>query len=197
MSREQTHQLSQRWLGNLTSHCQQCTPLTAQQLYDNIKHAKSTANSLDNIYIDDLKIPPLLAIAWLANLLSYVELGAPWPQPTLCARAAYLTKTVEQTGNPLDNRVLAILSVLYRRWAATRLGDLTDWSRQWGLEEVFAGLPQRGAEDATYLTALDFELGRLGNQVVIGAATDLWKCFDRVNWQAIENPCASGVRRSS
>ena len=59
--------------------------------------------------------------------------------------------------DPLNYRVLAILSNYCRKWADARLRDLTPWTRQWISINVFVGAPGVGADDGWYQTSLDLE----------------------------------------
>ena len=61
------------------------------------------------------------AYDWLASMFNKIEKGAPWPEPTLHAKGAYLLKDPDDKGEPLGYRVLLVMSVPYRRWAATRV----------------------------------------------------------------------------
>ena len=89
---------------------------------------------------------PLEAAEWLAKLLQLIEGGANWPQPTTWGKAFFLTKTEEPSTDPMDYRILLILSRLYRRWASMRLRRLHAWIGIRELPEMYAGVPGRGAE---------------------------------------------------
>ena len=45
---------------------------------------------------------------------------------------------------------------------------------------MFAGMPQVGADDAWYLTALEAEQALMANWAFIGGSVDLFKCFDQI-----------------
>ena len=89
---------------------------------------------------------PLVAAQWLAKLLNLVEEGAPWPSPTTWGKAFFQSKTEEPSTDPMEYRILLILSRLYRRWASIRLRDLHGWLQQWQMPEMYAGVPGGGAE---------------------------------------------------
>ena len=83
--------------------------------------------------------------------------------------------------DPLDYRGLAILSKIYRLYFAIRLVDLRPWIAGWEDPELYAGTTAAtGAEDAWYLTGLDFEMAKLRGEDVTGGSADIWKCFDQV-----------------
>ena len=68
-------------------------------------------------------------------------------------------KVIAPSLDPLDYRGLAILSKLYRLYFTIRLTDLRPWISTWEDPELYAGTTAAtGAEDAWYLTALDFGL---------------------------------------
>ena len=54
------------------------------------------------------------------------------------------------------------------------------WVEQWMLEEMYAGVPGMGAEDAWYATAIFIEHARIVRETVTGRAADISKCFDQV-----------------
>ena len=45
---------------------------------------------------------------------------------------------------------------------------------------MFAGIPGAGAEEAWYLTQLDFELKRLTNSHIAAGSIDVYKCIDQI-----------------
>ena len=92
----------------------------------------------------------------------------------LHGRSAFLAKTEIPSLDPLQYRILLILPILYRRWAALRLRDLAPWIDTWALEEMYAGMRGRGAEDAWWTTALEVEFARLSGDVVIGGVADIF-----------------------
>ena len=67
-----------------------------------------------------------------------------------------------------------------RRWAGTRLRHLGPWIQSWMLDSMFAGVPDRSASDAWYLTGLEVEEATVLNKCLVGGAVDLFKCFDQV-----------------
>ena len=87
---------------------------------------------------------PVEAADWLAKLLTLVEEGAPWPQPTAWGKAFFLCKTEEPSTDPMEYRILLILSKLYHRWASMRLRYVHGWVQGWQLLEMFAGVPGWG-----------------------------------------------------
>ena len=57
---------------------------------------------------------------------------------------------------------------------------MTEWSDQWTLPEVYAGVRGKGAQDATYKTALLTEPYKLRGEDVSGGSADMYKCFDQI-----------------
>ena len=120
---------------------------------------------------------PLVAAEWLAKLLNLVEKGAPWPSPTTWGKAFFLSKTEEPSTDPMEYRILLILSRLYRRWASLRLRDLHGWIQQWQMPEMYAGVPGGGAELAWWhLSAINEDAHHSGADIA-GATVDIYKCF--------------------
>ena len=120
-------------------------------------HAKHTVAGMDGFTPSDLTLLSDDAFWWLAELLELVEGGQPWPEQLTHARAAFLAKDPDRPEDPLAYRVLLVLPALYRRWASMRLADLEPWIQEWQLDEMFAGVPGVGAEDAWWCTSLQLE----------------------------------------
>ena len=154
--------------------------ITGQQLSEVLKQVKPSAQGLDHIFAQDLKLLNTVALDWLAALYNNIEEGAPWPEPCLQVRTAYLSKPDGDPFKPQDYRNLSITSVTYRLWATTRLRDITPWAESWRIPGIFAGLPGVGAEDAWYITSVYLEEAKLTNTPYLGAAADIWKCFDQI-----------------
>ena len=153
--------------------------IEGHELLDEILHAKHTSGGLDGWTPHELAIIPAKAAQLLADLLNAIENGASWPLPLRQARAAFLAKGTD-VEDPLDYRVLSILSPIYRRWASLRLQHLKGWIQTWNLDEFYAGTGSNGAEDAWYQTGLQHEAARLKGQDITGGTADIWKCFDQV-----------------
>ena len=90
-----------------------------------------------------------------------------------------MAKEEESDMDPLDYRVLLMLSTAYRTYAKTRLEHLHPWVDSWALEEIYAGIEGQGANDAAYATAIEIEWCRLQGMEYSGGAADIYKCFDQ------------------
>ena len=156
--------------------------LDAHTLREGIQECKDNAAGLDGVLASDLKLLSSKALEWLASMLNSIEQGAEWPKQTLAGRTAWLDKTdgPEPSLDPLEYRGLAILSKVYRLYAAIRLRHLQPWVQNWEKEELFAGTSAAtGAEDAWYLLGLECEEARLLGEIFTGGSADIWKCFDQ------------------
>ena len=159
----------------------QVPPIRGQDLAEAINAMPDNAQGLDGVTKGDLLILSPHCLNYLAKLLEAIEHGAPWPGPVNLARTAFISKG-EDDLSPQGYRGLAILSKLYRMWAAIRLRHCDEWVATWRDPGLFAGCNRPvGAEDAWYLEALFNENARLSGEQVSGASTDIWKCFDQVD----------------
>ena len=84
----------------------------------------------------------------IATMLNMVEAGAGWPKSALHARIVYLEKLGAAVGKVMSYRPLTVSAPIYRAWAALRLADLSGWIEQWAVDEMYAGVPGKGAVDA-------------------------------------------------
>ena len=53
------------------------------------------------------------------------------------------------------------------------------------MENMFAGVPQVGAEEGWYLTQIAFETFRLQGKSITAGSIDVYKCFDQINRKLI------------
>ena len=129
---------------------------------------------------DDLKLLPMDAFFYLAEIFKLVENGAPWPRQVLSTKAHLLSKDATKRLDPLQYRCLTITPVIFRLWAKIRLKHMAQWIQGWAHPSMFAGLPGRGASDAWYLAALEVELAQLEHNPLVGGALDLYRRFDQI-----------------
>ena len=97
-------------------------PLVGQALFDVVHKTKPTAGSLDGWGWRELKGLPL---AWF-DCLAVIELDGTWPEGALDAYIAMIPK-VDGDCNPLGQKPLWVVPVVYRLWASVRLGHLQSW----------------------------------------------------------------------
>ena len=84
---------------------------------------------------------------------------------------------------PLGQRPLSVLLVVYRIWAAARMGQLEGWSKSLVPHSVFIAGGGRGSVEAWYISALDIEevlSGAIDSHVHLFVA-DVVKSFDIVD----------------
>ena len=87
---------------------------------------KATAGGLDGWAWNKVKALPLPWFSGLAILLELVETTGIWPQGLLDAYVAMIPKA-DGDSTPLGQRLLSVLSIVYRLWASLRLGHLREW----------------------------------------------------------------------
>ena len=128
----------------------------------------------------DLRILSKEAFKMMAKMMNVIERGRPWPEQLQKARAAFLAQDMEDMLNPLAYWALLMLPSTYRMWPKTRLRRLQPWVDSWKMDEMYAGVDSRGADDAAYSTAVLLEWCRVHKMEYIGGAADIYKCFDQV-----------------
>ena len=156
-------------------------PLTGTHLQEECTQGSYSAGGMDGWSPEDFSLLSLMAFEWLAELLNAIEGGMSWPSDLQHGRASFLAKGEEPSCDPLKYRILLLLPCLYRKWASTRLKHLAPWVESWACEEMYAGVPGQGAEDAWWLTSLLLEHADLVGKKLTAAGVDLYKCFDQIN----------------
>ena len=147
---------------------------------DACSRASNSAAGLDGWEPQDLKLLPIEAYARLTDMLNAIEEGAAWPTGVLSGRIFYLAKDPDQIEEPKAYRPILILPSLYRRWASYRLGSMDSWIGTWATSAMIAGIPQRGAEDAWWLSSIQMESWHTQNVAFSGSSADIAKCFDQI-----------------
>jgi hypothetical protein len=146
-----------------------------------------SAPGLDGWSNKDIALLSDKAIRLIVKFLNAIEQGAPWPDNMRQTRAVFLSKDPNDTANPLAYRALKITSTIYRKWGTYRNRTLTDWVMSWDDKAINSGVPGKGATDAWYQTALEVELQRISGQHVSGGSIDIYKCFDQINRELLED----------
>ena len=98
--------------------------ITGDDVYETIREQKETAGGLDQWTPASLKLFTRKACGKFAELMNMVEEGAKWLESSTTARAAFLPKGEEPSLDPLEHRVLLMLSTFYRTWAKAPLKHL-------------------------------------------------------------------------
>ena len=130
----------------------------------------------------ELKALPVSWFDELARILTKVEDLGVWPDGLLDAYIAMIPKT-DGNATPLGQRPLSVLPVVYRIWAAARMGQLEGWFKSWVPDSVFSAGGGRGSVEAWYTSALDIEevlSGATDSHVHLFVA-DVVKSFDTVD----------------
>ena len=142
--------------------------------------ASNSAGGLDGWDPIDFKLISPLGFSFLVDILNTIERGAPWPNGVKEGRLAFLAKDPSETEEPLSYRPLLVLPHLYRRWAAHRLQCLPSWIQTWSNDSMYAGIPDRGAEDAWWLSSVSMETWQAKGIPFSGSSADIAKCFDQL-----------------
>jgi hypothetical protein len=154
--------------------------ITAEEVKMQCLCNNHSAAGLDGWTPDDWSLLSDDTYKWIARLLNLVEITGRWPQTVYHAKAVFLEKDPDAAPTPLAVRILLMLQVLYRKWASLALFRLKPWIRGWAVPEIYAGVPGRGASDASYATAVDMEYYRCAGHHVTGGVADIYKCFDQL-----------------
>ena len=80
----------------------------------------------------------------------------------------------------MQQRLLSVLSQIYRVWAGIRLEECMLWQEGWIHPHAFGFRKRRGATDAAALIALLVELHKIVKSVLHGFGLDYVKCFDLI-----------------
>ena len=155
-------------------------PLTGDRVFESFSRTAKSAGALDGWSLEELALLSRKAYHYVAILLNLVEEGNPWPTSCPHARVAYLLKEAAEIGQVMNYRPLTVTSSLYRCWATCRLEDMHLWVQMWSLDEMFAGVPGKGATDAWHEVLTSLEVAKLEDQGYCGGVADIAKFFDQI-----------------
>ena len=92
---------------------------------------------------------------------------------------------------PLGQRPLSVLPIVYRVWAAARMGQLDGWFRFWVPDSVFSAGGGRGSVEAWKISALDIEEVLAGATDSIFLLLNVIKSFDTVDPSILDRVLSS------
>ncbi len=145
-------------------------PIIDSELMNTCQAGPFTASGLDGWAPRDTTLFPLACFTFWAYMLNAIEAGKAWPQGVLHAQTAFLAKDpTKQSHDPMDYRLLLLLPTLTRTWAKHRLSQLTPLIETWKVDDLFAGIPGLGAEDAWWLSSCTSEVYRRNALPLTGA----------------------------
>ena len=145
-----------------------------------LKKTKDSAGALDGWSPKELSHLSLLTCDVIAVMLNQIEQGEPWARSAMHAIVGFLEKEGAQVGKVTSYRPLTITAPVYRAWATMRLEDMEGWVDSWALEEMYAGIPGKGAVDAWHHALTTIEEHKLDGQEFAGAVADIMKFFDQI-----------------
>ena len=155
-------------------------PLTGDDIYQTCNEGSPTSPGLDHWTPGEFRLLSRKACCILADLLNFIETGAPWPNALTQAKGSFLSKDPSRPYDALDYRILLVLPVLYRKWGTTRLRHLGPWIQTWVTDSMFAGVPGASANDAWYASSVDHEYAYIISAICSGAGMDIHKCLDKI-----------------
>ena len=85
-----------------TSETFQIGDITGQQVQEACVHTKKSAAGMDKWEPAELGLLSPILFNWIAVMLNCIEQGAPWPDGTNHARAAYLSNCLLYTSDAAD-----------------------------------------------------------------------------------------------
>ena len=142
-----------------------------------------TTMGLDGWCVADLLCLPDTLLNMLADLLTIVEATGKWPR--ILARS-YVSLIPKGEGMmPMQQRLLSVLSQLYRVWAGTRLEECMVWQETWAHPHAFGFRKKCGAKDAAALIALLIDVHNIIQECLTGFGLDYVKCFDLIPQQVV------------
>ena len=101
-----------------------------------------------------------------------------WPEALTHAAVTLIPKG--EGCEPLNQRPLPILPIIYRVWAAARCSQCNVWQEDWITDGQHGARVKHGTTDALLPITAEMELAMLNGNRVYGAALDLSKAFDNI-----------------
>ena len=140
------------------------------------KHA-DTAGGLDQWRICELQHLPRIYFFLLAELYTVIEAHAKWPQPVFHVSVANIPKP-DTEPTPLGMRGIALTSVLYSLWSASRYKMLKHWQATTFPDSLYGAIQKRGVIESELLFGIQLEDAKKTHNPVIALLLDKAKYFD-------------------
>ena len=155
---------------------------TGQSWYKQMQAMHPSASGLDNWSVLELKRLPiwvwdLFALVWESN---FEEQQPCIPEWLASASAPVLSKG--EGPAPLKQRILTVLPVLYRGWAAQTYRQLLPWQAKWSDEAQRGAKPKCEAPDVVVEVQLDVESALCYDTPLYLASLDYSKYYDYFVW---------------
>ena len=163
--------------------------ISGRELQEVARAKKSTAHKLDGWAWNEIEALPPSWFSGVAILWRWLKTTGVWPQGLLDTYIAMIPKA---DGDPLGQRPLGVLLVVYGLWASLRLGHLRDWVEESMPKSVFSLGNGLSSVEAWFSTALDIEeiLSGVGGDQLHVMVADVIKSFDTVDRSILD--CALG-----
>ena len=158
-------------------------PATPLKLFNAIQSRKTTASGgIDGWRTDEMKLLTQINFVPWAILWNRIEEGV-WtvPKTLQIARLVMLPKPGAKTQQPIDFRLIALLSIPYLLWSKVRFHDLTPWMLNVFPTEIHGGIKGKKTSDVAHNIAIRCERAIVTKKDVIGIKIDRSKCFDRID----------------
>lgn len=158
-------------------------PITRLKLFEAMQSRKSSASGgIDGWRTSEMKILTQINFIPWAIMWNKIEEGV-WniPQSLQIARMVMIPKPGAKTQQPIDFRLIALLSIPYLLWSKVRFQDLTPWMLDVFPPEIYGGLKGKKTSDVAHHIAIRCEKAIATKKDIIGIKIDRSKCFDRID----------------
>ena len=103
-----------------------------------------------------------------------------WPEGLLCGAEPLISKG--EGPDPMKQRVLTVLSPLYRMWSGAMYRELQSWQEGWIDDSLRGGRDGNEPLDANFEVTMDVEEALLDRVEMQIASLDYSKYVDRFTW---------------
>ena len=103
------------------------------------------------------------------------------PQLLKVARLAMIPKPEAKSMQPIDQRLITLLSIPYLAWSRARFSHSTVWQSKVFPSNLCGGIQKRKASDVAHHIGIDSEFAVATKPPLVGIKLDRSKCFDRVD----------------
>ena len=162
--------------------CHPCDPpdIDAAALYQVIqKRKKLAAPGLDGWRTLELQALPCVAFEPVAAFFRFLE-TTDEPMPTILASAKQQILNKNGNNEPLQKRLITILSPLLLAYTGARYQQLQDWQALTMPVQLHGAIKGRYMSDVPYALRLEIDQALVNEDSLVGLKLDKAKCFDRI-----------------
>ena len=156
-------------------------PLTGDDIYTTIQKRKvHAAPGLDGWRTSDLQALPRVCCDVIATWFNQLESMLDFDLPQVLTRAKQVILHKPGPPDPLNKRLITVLSPLILAYTGTRFRQLQHWQQEVLPMQLCGGIANRTMSSISVGLRTEIDIAVANDEHIVGIKLDQSKCFDRI-----------------